>query len=403
MGALASLAAAGCGKPVNANTPATTLAQVHLLVAGDLASVTPAVAAGDTPNLHVALIWGMQWQPEPFCIMQNQPADVAAVMAAGCPDNFRFVPDQVGADILVEPSSPAVINLYTLPVASVMVGDITSRIAYASLIVYDDRNGNGTFDLRHPPHHRRHDDPEDASGPPDLVYGASFISMTMPDRRIAFLEGKFVESAFYPRHGCPEDPPKGFSILSAGGFTQEAGMSAALQGQLPLEDPASCAVNTLDDTIVIPLQPPANLTQLACTANDGGGTTVYQRAPTKEPAGLSRRAWACTGFPRLGTDPPVPGQQLVMVSTQSDFVSPQDDAGTAPSDGPSAQDDAATAPDDGASAQDDAGPAPGSSSDFCHGVTHYTLRGCDNDPACFAPRWNDTANPPSWWPCPLSP
>jgi hypothetical protein len=390
LGALASLAAAGCGKPVNANTPATALTQVHLLVTGDLTSVTPAGAAGDTPNLHVALAWGMQWQPEPFCIMQDQPPEVAAVMAAGCPDNFRFVPDRVGADILVEPNSPAVINLYTLPGADVMVGDITSRIAYASLIVYDDRNGNGKFDLRHPPHRHHHEEAEDAPGPPDLVYGASFISMTMPDRRIAFLEGKFVESAFYPRHGCPEDPPKSFSILSAGGFTQEAGMSAALQGQLPLEDPASCAVNTLDDTIVIQLQSPTSLGQLACTASDGGGTTAYQEARTTAPAGLSSRAWACTGFPHLPNDPPrlVPGQQLVIVSTQSDFASLEDDAGTAG---------------DGASSQDDAGPAPSSSSDFCHSVTHYTLRGCANDPACFAPRWDHTANPPSWWPCPLSP
>jgi len=39
-----------------------------------------------------------------------------------------------------------------------MIGDLTARIAYASLIVYDDINGNGMLDLHHPPHHQRHEE-----------------------------------------------------------------------------------------------------------------------------------------------------------------------------------------------------------------------------------------------------
>jgi hypothetical protein len=372
MAAVACLALSGCGKLVGLNTPVTPLAQIQFQVTGDFASVQRADTVGQTPNLRIALVWGAQWQPEPFCLWPPsdvlpppQSPGVQAVVAAGCPDSFRFVPDRDDADIPVTPGVSATITLTNLPAADVMVGDLTARVAYASLIVYDDRNGNNKLDFHHPPQHRRHGElpvAEDA-GPPatrDIVYGASFISMTLPDQRVAYREGAFnANVAFYPRIGCAPPPPS-FSILSAGGFSQSAALAGALQGQLPEEDPATCTEATLDQGVVtIALQAPAGLTELACIVNDSGGTTYYYDPPAT-PWNYYTFAWACVGFPQIpGNDAGVPtGLQLVV-----------------------------------------AGP-PG---DACQSVYHFTLRGCDTDPNCSLPTWNLTAAPPSWWPCPTTP
>jgi len=376
MAVLACLGLAGCGKLVGLNTPVTPLAQIQFQVTGDFTSVQRADTVGQAPSLRVALVWGAQWQAEPFCLWPPsdvlpppQSPGVQAVVAAGCPDSFRFVPDRDDADIPVTPGVPATITLVNLPSADVMVGDVTARVAYASLIVYDDRNGNNTLDFHYPPEHRRNGEPpvvEDA-GPPatlDIVYGASFISMTLPDQRVAYREGTFDTSAtgvaFYPRYGCGAPLP-GFSILSAGGFSQSAALAATLQGQLPEEDPTTCVEATLEQAVVtIPLQAPAGLlTQLACGVNDGGGTTYYYKPPATSPD-LTDLPWACVGFPQIpGNDAGVSiGTQLVVAS---------------------------------------------SSSAACQSVYHYTLRGCDTDPNCSTPSWDVTATSLTWWPCPTTP
>ena len=383
MAALACFGFPGCGKLVGLNTPVTPLAQVQVQVAGDIASVPGADAGEQAPQLRVALVWGTQWLPEPFCVVPPtsvdavrvesdwKPPSADAVVAAGCPDSFRFVPDRAGADIAVQPGVQT-ITLINLPAADVMVGDVTARVAYASLIVYDDRNGNGTLDFHHPPLHRRHSQPDvvEDAGPPatrDIVYGASFISMTLPDQRVAYLEGTFDKTAaFYPRFGCDSYPPlPGFSILSAGGYLQPGYaqsdlVAAVLQRQLT---ETSCGVATLDEVVTIPLQPtlqpPASLAELACTVNDTGGTTFYREPPANAPD-LSTLDWACVGFPHLPGDNAgaALGNQLVVASA---------------------------------------------STDACQSVNHYTLRGCDNDPSCSAPSWDVTATPPDWWPCPTTP
>ncbi|MGB8295750.1 MAG: hypothetical protein WCG85_10020 [Polyangia bacterium] len=369
--ALAVLGFPGCGKLAGLNTSGPPLAQINFQVTGDFASVQRSDTLGQTPQLRGALVWGAQWLPEPFCVLPPESPAAAAVIAAGCPDSFRFVPNRADADVPITPGVPSTISLINVPAADVMVGDVTARVAYASLIVYDDRNGNGALDFHHPPQHRRHGQSaiaEDA-GPPttrDIVYGASFISMTLPDQRVAYREGAFNASvAFYPRNGC-DPPPPAFSILSAGGFpkpdfSQPAVLLAALNGQLPAEDPNACGEATLDQTVVnIPLQAPADfLTQLDCTVNDGGGTTYYYDPPATSPD-LTDLPWACVGLPQLsaGDAGIQTGLQLVLASA------------------PSAA---------------------------CQYVTHYTLRGCDTDPNCSLPSWDLTAAPPSWWPCPTTP
>ena len=382
---VASVAIGGCSKPLGLDGAATPLTQIHVLVTGSAAEPTTVDAgdtldAGDTidaegtfdggtlpplalpAQLRAALVWGLQWLPEPFCVLPAESSDVAAVIEAGCRDSFGFVPDRVAADTLITPGVPAILNLYTLPSADVMVGDVTARVAYASLIVYDDRNGNGALDIRHPQRQRRRGDAaSDAGGAADIVYGASFVSMTLPDRRVAFREGDFNESvAFYPRAGCP-DPPKLFSILSASGFNRTAALLSLVTGQLPLEtDLNACTITSINDTIVVPLQDPAQLSQLTYTTNDSDDVTYYRPVPTDPPFDLTKRIWACASFPRLGSEAPVTsaGKQLVVAS---------------------------------------------SSADPCLSTMHYTLRGCDNDPFCTTPSWDFTDNPPTWWPCATTP
>ena len=354
-----SLLPLGCNKAVGLSGAVTPLAQIHVQVTGDL----PPEVASDSGQLHLALVWGLQWQPEPFCVVQavqpESPA-VAAVVADGCPDNLRFVPNLVAADVPFQPGTPATLDLPTLPTSDVMVGDLSARIAYGSLIVYDDVNQNGALDLRTPPRFRRRNQPpvyDDAgvAGPRDLVFGASFVSMTLPDTRVAFREGAFDRSvAFYPRAGCA-DPPAGFSILSAGGFSP-ADTNLLLAGQLPVgQFPAetSCATAAIGDLVTLQTQPTADLSQLACAARDGGGGTNYTEAPKDEPV-LTGHAWACASFPHIpGDDAGVAtGKQLVVASAPSEP---------------------------------------------CRYLVHYTLRGCDNDPACALPSWDITATPPSWW------
>ena len=392
MAAMAGLAFSGCGKLEGLDIPVTPLARIQVQVTGDL----PATAR-PTPQLRVALMWGEQWLPEPFCVLPAESPKAAAVIATGCPDPFRFVPNLASADIPIQPEVTATIDLINLPEADLMVGDLTARIAYASLIVYDDINGNGMLDLHHPPHHQRHEEDYNPGTPAtrDIVYGASFVSMTKPDQRVAYREGAppAANFAFYPRIGCP-DPPPAFSILSASGFQPDlspSGLLALSQGILPKEhDLTECAAATLDETVVtIRLSaPPADagaegdagaeadagaegdagaqggedysLAELACTDPETSGTTFYQQPPDFDPSLTSSDPntpgppSACVGFPQLGSEGITNGQQLVIANT-----------------------------------------AP------CQSVTHYTLRGCDNDPNCPAPSW-DLA-PPAWWPCSTTP
>jgi hypothetical protein len=376
-----ALALAACGKPVGLDAPVAPLVRVHVLVPGDVTTLAAldggagetfggdidgggsALDAGSGPTqLHAALVWGLQWLPEPFCVLPLAGAD--EVRQAGCRDSFGFVPDRVAADVPVTPGVPTTLDLYTLPAADVMVGDITGRIAYGSVYIYEDTNGNGVLDLRHPKRQRRRGEHiDDAGGTADKVYGASFISMTLPDRRVSFLEGSFSglqDVAFYPRAGCA-GPPDGFSILSASGFPAAAALTRGLAGQTPPDesDPAQCQVATMDDRIVVPLQDPAGLLDLACTTNDEGGVTYYRPAPT-DAVDLSNRAWACTGFPQIGVAGGAPsGQQLVV-----------------------------------------SGVVYGPRIEPCRYTLHYTLRGCDNDPFCASPSWGDPpVPPPAWWPC----
>lgn len=348
LGACGDLAGFGGGVP--------PLVTVRVEVTGELASVQPPSA--DHPALQLALVWGAQWLVEPLCILPPDDESVAAVIAAGCRDPFGFVPERVAANVPLEPDGSGALELFALPAPDVMVGDVTARIAYASLVVYDDRDRDGTLTFARSSRPGLGDGlPDDqGSSTRDLVYAASFVSMTEPDTRLAFREGAFNRAAaFYPRNGCG-DPLPSFSLVSAGGFAAADAIAAALRGELPREDPATCRETSTDTPVTVAFRPPAQLRELACTERRTDSSVRYREPPAVAPDFIDR-TMACARVPDFGSGRAAGMIQLVV---------------------------------------------SGRPGDSCLGITHYVLRGCRSDALCELPQWDITATPPSWWPCPVT-
>ncbi|HUJ60655.1 MAG TPA: hypothetical protein VLX92_19270 [Kofleriaceae bacterium] len=319
-------------------------------------------------NLSLALVWGKQWLVEPLCIVPDDPRDAAnqaqidTVKAAGCRDPFGFVPARVAASVPVALGTGSTIELVTVPNDDVMVGDLTARVAYGSFVLYDDVDGNGTIDLARP--NRLDTEAMKGDQPyttPDHIFGASFVAMTLPDQRVAYREGGFDETAaFYPRAGCG-DPLPGFSVVAASGFTEQSAIAATLAGMLPSEtDLSQCAQAAPQDAPVAftvsplapPLVPPAlDVPELACTERTADSSVTYHK-PGMNPPDLTKRQSACVHYPSFG----MPSDVIEWVVT-------------------------------------------GRSDDSCVGLTHYILKGCASGPECASPDWDETAAPPTWWPC----
>jgi hypothetical protein len=347
----------GCGDLSGFGGAVPPLATARVQVTGDFASVQ--VPRADNPDLRVALVWGAQWLTEPLCILPPENDRVAAVIAAGCRDPFGFVPERVGENVPLAADGSAVFELFDVPAADVMVGDVTARVAYASLVVYDDRDRSGSLSLGRASRlaGRQDDRPDDpAISTLDLVYGASFVSMTEPDTRLAFREGTFNRAAaFYPRNGCG-DPLPSFSVVSAGGFSASSAIAALLRGELPAEEPAACREESMDTTISIAFRPAAEVRQVACVERRTDSSVRYREPPVEAPD-LTGRTIACASIPDFGSGE-ASGMVQLVISGRPD--------------------------------------------DSCVGITHYVLRGCRNDATCELPTWDITATPPAWWPCPVS-
>jgi hypothetical protein len=357
LGMLGAAALGGCGNLQGLGGPAPPLVTFQIEATGDLGALRPPGITSEV-SLQVALVWGAQWWAEPFCVPPPQSDAAKPVVAAGCRDPFGFVPAQVGASVPVSMNQPTTLSLNALPTADLLVGGVSSRVGYASLVLYDDRDGTGTLELSSP-----HPAPGGGRGGPpetesvdsnDVVYGASFITMTAPDLRVAYLDGTYQLSGFYPRNGCG-DPPAGFSILGAGGFTVADALAASAAGTVPMEqDLGACSVAQPDATVVpIAAQSPANVVEVSCAERTLDGSTRYRQPPPDLPD-LNVRAFVCVPVPAPAGQPPSDLTQVVVSGL------------------------------------------PG---DRCKGLTHYTLRGCNEDVSCAIPDWDFTANPPSWWPC----
>ena len=363
---LAPLLVAACGQLQGFGGNAPPLVSFDVVFQGDLAPLRPAGVTGEHA-LRVALVWGAQWLTEPFCVLPAESPEAAAVIDAGCRDPFGFVPAVVSVSVPIAVDEPTTLTLSQLPAADVMVGDVTARVAYGSLVVFDDRNGSGTLELTQRAFLSFTDGREGPPEPfdpesPDIIYGASFVTMTAPDRRVAFREGAFdARSAFYPRAGC-DPPPPGFSVLAAGGFTAEAALAALLGGGLPPEDPATCAVSApAETTIVIAARAPADVQAVGC-AERRNDSSVRYREPPPNALDFAGRVWACAHLPTFDTGGAGGGSG----GPASDLIQLV---------------------------------VSGRTSNSCKFLTHYTLRGCFEDINCAVPEWDFTANPPDWWPC----
>ena len=356
---LALVALYGCGNLSGFGGEVTALATIHVEVTGDLEPVR--VMGANNEHLRVALVWGTQWLPEPLCFVPPESPEVAAVVAAGCRNPLSFTPDRVATSIPVIAGQPADLELFSLPSADVMYGGVTARVAYGSLVLFDDRNDSSTLEL---PRARRLPsggfNEEDDNESTDIVYGASFVAMTQPDQRLAFREGSFVETGFYPRHGCGTPLPA-FSILGAGGFSLLDAVKATQDGTLPSEPANSCSEIAPENTVVtIPLRPTTDVREAACQQRRLDSSVRYREPPTDAPDLSTGRPAACAKIPQLSGD--------TAPATQTQFI------------------------------------VGGRPEDLCRGISHYTLLGCDEGRLmCDAPEWDLRANPPSWWPCPPDP
>jgi len=361
-----------CGKPKGFGGGEPPLVTFNVMFSGDLAPLRPPDVTEES-SLQVALVWGQQWLQEPFCILPPESDAAAAVIAAGCRDPLGFVPARVDVSVPITIGATAELPLLYLPTPDLLVGDITGRVGYASLVVYDDRDSSGTLELSLPrqapfgAEGRRGADvaPADQTADAvDIIYGASFVTMTEPDERIAYLEGVFdMTSAFYPRLGC--DPPgKGFSILGAGGFDLTTAFVASAAGELPPEnDPASCTMAAPKEAVVsIAARARAEIAEIDCEERRADGSVRYHEPPASAPD-LTHRQSACVHLPLFDT-----GGTGDTAGTQSTLI------------------------------QLVVSGLPG---DRCKGLTHYTLRGCRQDVICTVPDWDITATPPAWWPCPI--
>lgn len=370
------LALVGCDDLQGFSGETPPLATIRTRVTGD--------AAGTEAPLHVALVWGAQWLPEPLCILPSEDPALAPVLAEGCRNPLAFTPSRVAQTTAIELGVEAELPLLQLPSADVMVGDLTGRIAYGSLVVFEDRDGDDALTLRRPtylpdgeynsggdggdgpmpggggnnPCQRGPDEDECADTSEDVVRAASFVAMTEPDRRVAFREGAFLAAAFYPRARCGEPLPA-FSVLSAGGFTFEAAVAATIAGTLPPQDPATCAESTVDDTVIeLALRPTEEVREVACEPRRVDSSVRYRDPPVE--IDLEGRAFACTKIPSFtpdGEEDPTAGIVQLVVAGKAD--------------------------------------------EACKSLTHYTLVGCNNgEVVCDTYVWDLRATPPAWWPCP---
>jgi hypothetical protein len=326
-----AVALAGCGELHGLElAPPTPLARLHVRVTGDLDAVA---RPGPRPRLRVTVVWGQSWLPDASCVPPFENEQHAALAARGCGDplSFRsggFAPTE---SALVEPDGTATLELHSLPF--ILYGDMYSQIAYGSVFVYDDQNDDGMLD---------------SFG--ELGYGASFRSMAAPDTRVAFRHGGFDDrSAFYPRRGC-EPPARGYSLVSAGGFTFEQAVEAQARGELPEQDPAQCRQDAIDHEVTVALRPPEEVGEVACQMF---GPVFFEPFRSQFPGDTGPPEAACTSIPDRGTGRARGRSQLLTT--------------------------------------------PGVSGS-CRQIQHYVLRGCFQDPLCEVPDWNVPA--PSWWPCP---
>jgi hypothetical protein len=201
-----ALTVAGCGGGVHDLSAASDpLVVIHGHV--DLAAL-------ERPNpssaLLATLIWAEVPAVDPTCLAFTDPR-----LAPACPDPYGVFNGEVETWTPVGPDGGFDLALFQLPAVNVSVGDAATRIAYGSVVVVEDVDGNGQPTLFAPVSGRRGTAPAPQPITPDTIVGASFYDLHANQTRVVFREGGWVaDSNFYPLPGC-DAPMTGFSILTA--------------------------------------------------------------------------------------------------------------------------------------------------------------------------------------------
>lgn len=349
----------GCDQGVQslADT-ATSVARISVRLTNDPAvyqAKDPSATTAETMHMRIGVLWLGLPSVDVQCLEAYQAslgvgepldASMTAVVAAGCGDVFATAPGQVGPSVPVVPNQVATIEFLDLPSSNSLVGLPGNRVAYAGLVLFDDRNKSGVLELQQValpssltgteqmgPGGGGGEGGGGGGGGPgsgmggqvkpkkiDYIYGASFVSMIKPNTRLAYREGTWdLGKLFYPILGCAE-PPIGFSWIDATGLPTKA----------------TCNYTTLPDRVVdLAAAPSETVTSVACRQR-----AATYLAPPKE--WTPTTPWAC-----------VDKNHLVFAN--------------------------------------DPGP--------CKALTHIALKGCFNSATCKEPQWDMSEVPPKWWPC----
>ncbi|MCC7383040.1 MAG: hypothetical protein IT384_14475 [Deltaproteobacteria bacterium] len=244
------------------------LATVRGRLTRPLAEISATIA-----HPRAGILWAGVPQFVPFCHEHGpNPRDPSRIVSSsvaryGCRDPFEVVPGAMGPSVVIDPRSASFeIPIADLPRAQVMVGSVEARVAYGSLIVFDDLDGDGELDLERGCNSRG-----DSSGPsPRLepIHAASFFSQNETQVRVTYVEGRFdAASLFYPHPDCSELPPPGFSIWTVGAL---------------LDPDASCSTQRIDAEIRLDPRAPLALADLTCLQSS---RDVFPRPPPVRPPG----------------------------------------------------------------------------------------------------------------------
>lgn len=316
-----------CGRVHDLSAPSAPLLTLrgHVDLAG-LARTKP-----DAPLIG-ALIWAAVPAVNPVCL----PFPPRAELADACPDPFGVVAGEVSPGVPVDANGDFELAILQLPSLKLSVGDPATRIAYGSLVVVEDIDGDGqpSFPMAPARSNRKPFSLDPGVVSADRIVAASFSSLRVPQRRIVFREGDFVSpSSFYPACGWTAAdrsniPPPQFSVLEVPPYAE------------PLPPPGSCQVDGIEARLTIAALSSAEGLALVCR-------------PAQEVESLVRQ-------PRVGEapsgDPLCLGPQLLVTR----FGVPR----------------------------------------ICPSLQSYALVGCGEDPGCAVPEWDVRTSPPAWWSCP---
>jgi len=250
-----------CGTGLS-DTDAAPDLEIKLKV--DFDTDTLAYALDDVPLIG-AMYWVSGVDVPEVCLLP----EAAGLLTDLCPDPFLVSGAWMASSVTIDPQATGFeLTLNALPPFYTVVGDVNGRVAYGSIIVFSDADGDGALTLLpqlgfdkpkgDSEGGERGDDKEETGDidgwVSDRVVASSFYHLNEPQVRLVHKEGAFdLSSNFLPAENC-EEAPSGFSLLKQ--VTQDEA------GQLN-----ACEIGPTTESIPMwPLNDEQDA-QLSCTQN----------------------------------------------------------------------------------------------------------------------------------------